>query len=75
MTRVLWIVGLSITVFVFGGAALLCIVAFITHRHLNMKGWTVLVLSAYSTYFMFRLLRSAIRYGEPTKGLSHHSSG
>ena len=49
------------------GATLLCLAALAVKRHLNMTGWTVLILGAYSVWFIFRCLLSAIRYGDPTR--------
>ena len=70
MTRILWIVGLSIALFVFSGLVIVCLVALVTHRHLNIKGGTMLVVNAYIVKLVFDWLRSAIKYGDPTKGLS-----
>jgi hypothetical protein len=67
MTRILWIVGLSIALFVFSGFVVVCLIALVTHRHLNPKGWAMLVIGAYTVKFIFGWLRSAIKYGDPTK--------
>jgi len=69
MTRSFWIVGLSITVLMFTGLAIICIAALITRRHLSATGWTMFLLSMSSVYFMFGRLRAAIRFGDPTKGM------
>lgn len=74
MTRIFWIVGLSIALLMFGGMTVLCVIALITHRHLNIKGWTMLVFGGYTAWLMFRCLRSAILYGDPTKSLIRASS-
>ena len=70
MTRILWIVGLSIALLVFSGTVILCLVALATHKHLNSKGWTVLVCDAFLLRLILGWLRSAIKYGDPTKTAS-----
>jgi hypothetical protein len=70
MTRILWIIGLSIALLVLSGFVVICLVALITYRHLNFKGWTMLVCGAFAVRFIFTGLRSAIRYGDPTKTAS-----
>ena len=69
MTRVLWIVGLSIAFFVFSGFVSICLFALVTHRHLNLTGWAMLLIGAYTVKLIFGCLRSAIKYGDPTKPL------
>ena len=71
MARLFWIVGLSITLIMFAGGLVVCIVALVTHRHLNMTGWTALLVGAYAVKFIFERLRSAILYGDPTKDLNN----
>jgi hypothetical protein len=70
MIRILWIIGFSIALHAFSGITVVCLIALITLRHLNGKGWTMFVVSAYGVYFMFGRLRASIRYGDPTKDLN-----
>jgi len=74
MTRIFWIVGLSIALFMFAAFSILCVAALIIHRHLNLTGWTMLVLSVYPAWFMFGRLRCAAKYGDPTKDMSRGDS-
>ena len=74
MARVFWIVGLSITLVMFVGSVIVCVIALVSHRHLNLTGWTMLLVGIYAVKFIFERLRSAIKYGDPTKGLSSTSS-
>ncbi len=67
MTRIFWIIGLSIALLVLSGLVILCLIALITHRHLNFRGWTMLVSGVIGVEFVFAGLRSAIRYGDPTR--------
>jgi hypothetical protein len=67
MIRIFWIIGLSVALLVFSGFVVICLFALITHRHLNSKGWMMLVSNAIAVRFIFAGLRSAIRYGDPTK--------
>lgn len=71
MTRIFWIIGLSIALLVFSGCVAICLVALITHRHLNFKGWTMLIFGAVGLKFIFDGLLSAIRYGDPTRATNH----
>jgi hypothetical protein len=71
MTRLFWIIGLSIAVFMFSGFTIVCLVTLVTRRHLNPMGWGMLILGAYAAFFMFGRLRAAIKFGDPTKGLNH----
>ncbi|MGC9223668.1 MAG: hypothetical protein ACP5E2_07065 [Terracidiphilus sp.] len=66
MIRSLWIVGLSIALIVFSGFVTLCLVALVSHRHLNLTGWTMLVFGVIGLRSIFTGLRSAIRFGDPT---------
>lgn len=74
MARLFWIVGLSIALIVFAGFLTICIVVLVTHRHLNLTGWTTLLVGGYAVKFIFERLRSAIRYGDPTADLSKNKS-
>lgn len=67
MTRTLWIIGLSIALLVLSGFVIISLVALITHRHLNFKGWGLLIFGAFAVRFVFDGLRSTIRYGDPTR--------
>jgi len=70
MTRILWIVGLSIALLVNTGFVVVCCTGLVTRRHLNSMGWFVLVLSIYLVWLIYGWLRSAIKYGDPTKSLN-----
>jgi hypothetical protein len=74
MTRILWIIGLSIALLVSSGSIIICLVALVTHRHLNLKGWTVLVGCTYGVRLIYGWLRSAIRYGDPTKSAAPNAT-
>jgi hypothetical protein len=67
MTRRLWIVGLSLAVLVYSGFVVFCLVALITQRHLDLRGWTILLLGAYAGYFAFGRLRVVLKHGDPTQ--------
>jgi hypothetical protein len=70
MARRFWITGLSLAVIVYSGFVVFCIVSLITHRHLDLKGWTILILSAYAGYFAFGRLRVVLKSGDPTTELN-----
>lgn len=74
MTRTLWIIGFLIAIVAFSGFTIICLIALITHRHLNSKGWLMLVLGVYSVWFLFGRLRSAVKCGDPTKVLGGEDS-
>jgi hypothetical protein len=65
MTRILWIIGLSLALFVFGGATILTIYAGITHRHLNSKGLVMLVGGGYVAWITLQYLRLKIGERKP----------
>ncbi len=69
MTRVLWIIGFSITVLMLAMLAVACMAALITRKHLNLTGWAMLITSSSTIWFMYGRLRAAIRYGDPTRDL------
>jgi hypothetical protein len=69
MARTFWIIGLGFACFMLSVFALVCVIALITHKHLNLTGWTTLVIGSYGAYFMFGRMRAAIRYGDPTKDM------
>jgi hypothetical protein len=61
MTRILWIVLLAIGLFVFTGFTILCVVAWITHKHLNSTGIAMLVANGCAAWFLLGLLRKEVR--------------
>jgi hypothetical protein len=76
MTRLFWIVGLGIALVVISGLVLICLIGLVTHRRLNLEGWAMLVLGSYAVKLIFGWLRSAIKYGDPTRGMNtDHSNG
>jgi hypothetical protein len=66
MARRFWITGLTLAVIVYSGFVVVCLYALITQRHLDLKGWTILILSAYAGYFAFGRLRAVLKSGDPT---------
>ena len=69
MTRILWIIGFSVTVLMFALLAVACLAALITRKHLSLTGWAMLITSSSTAWFMYGRLRAAIRYGDPTSDL------
>jgi hypothetical protein len=69
LKRAFWIAGLSITLIMFGAFAIMCVIALVVRNHLSLNAWIMLVVSGYSSWFIFRCLRSAIRHGDPTTDL------
>lgn len=69
MARVFWIIGLSITVLMFGLFFVLSLAALVRHRFLSLAAWAALIGFGSSAYFIFGRLRAAIRYGDPTQDL------
>ena len=69
MKRAFWIVGLSVALLMFTGFVTLSVVAFVIHKHLNLTGWTTLLINAYAAWFVFGRLRSTIQHGDPTRGM------
>ena len=67
MTRILWIIGLSIALLVFGGWTILIVYAGISHRHLNSKGLAMLICNGGGAWFIFQQLRQTIRERKPTR--------
>jgi hypothetical protein len=61
MTRVFWIAGLSIAFCVFAGFTALSVVAWITHKHLNQAGGTMLIVNGVAAVFILQELRSRVR--------------
>jgi hypothetical protein len=66
MTRILWIVGLSTALFVFGGWTILIVYAGISHRHLNSKGIVMLVCNTYVAWITLQYLRQKIGERKPS---------
>ncbi len=73
MTRLLWIVGLSATLLLFVGFVVLCVLAFAIHKHLNLTGWTTLLVNAYAAWFIFGRLRFAIAHGDPRRDINRET--
>ncbi len=67
MTRIFWIVGLCIALVVISALVVICLISLVTHRHLNLEGWGMLIFGAYALRLIFGWLRSAIKNGDPTK--------
>jgi len=65
MTRILWIVGLSIALFVFGGWTIGITYAGISHKHLNSKGIVMLACNGYVAWITFQYLRQKIGERRP----------
>jgi hypothetical protein len=61
MTRILWIMLLVISLFVFTCFTILCVVAWVTHRHLNSTGIAMLMANGYAAWFLLGLLRKEVR--------------
>jgi hypothetical protein len=61
MRRILWIVLLSLGLLEFAGATIFIAFAGISHRHLNTKGFTMLLVNSVASWIIFRLLSSEIR--------------
>jgi hypothetical protein len=59
--RVLWIIGLSIALIVFGGYTTVCVIALISRGHLNSKGALSLLANGYVTWIVFRYLSEKVR--------------
>jgi hypothetical protein len=66
MTRILWIMLLVVSLFIFAGFTIMCVVAWITHKHLNSTGMTMLVTNGYASWCLLGLLRKEVheRRGE-----------
>lgn len=67
MTRILWIIGLSVALFVFGGWTIAILIAGITHRHLNTRGLVMLWGNGYIAWITFQYLREKIREPKPKR--------
>jgi hypothetical protein len=61
MTRILWISLLVISLFVFTGFTILCVVTWITHKHLNSTGLAMLATNGYAAWFFLGLVRKEAR--------------
>lgn len=60
MTRILWIVGLTIALVVWGAIVVVCVIGLVTRHHLNGKGWIMLCGGAYIFWITLQYLRSKI---------------
>ena len=65
MTRALWIVGLSISLLVFGGFTAVCVIGLILRHHLNRAGVMVLLGNSFISWMIVDYLILKIR--EPQK--------
>ena len=63
MTRIFWISGLSLVLFVFGGLTIGIVYAGISHRHLNSTGIVMLVGNGYIVWLTFQYLRQKLGDG------------
>ena len=70
MTRILWITGLSIALFVFGGWTILIVYVGISHRHLNLKGIEMLVCNGFVAWITIQYLRQKISERKPFSRVS-----
>lgn len=61
MTRVLWIIGLSIALLMFGGFTILCIVGLVSRHHLNSTGVIILLSNACISWLLLDYMRLKIR--------------
>jgi hypothetical protein len=74
MIRILWIIGLCIALFVFSAFVVFCSIALFKHRFLSLSAWLLLISFASGVRFIFGWLRSAIKYGDPTKNLDPNAT-
>jgi len=65
MLRVLWIVGLSLSLIVFGGFTVMCVIGLILRHHLNATGVVVLLSNGFVSWMIVDYLMLKIR--EPRK--------
>ncbi len=61
MKRALYIAGLTLSLVVFGGFAAMAAWGGITHRHLNIKGWMMLIGNPYICWMVAVELRKQFR--------------
>jgi NO-binding membrane sensor protein with MHYT domain len=61
MTRILWIIGLVVAIFVYTGMTALCFLAWITHKHLNLTGFVMLVTNVVAAFLTLGYLRVKLR--------------
>jgi hypothetical protein len=61
VTRTLWIVGLSISLLVFGGFTAMCVIGLIFRHHLNGTGVVVLLSNGFISWMIVDYLRLKIR--------------
>jgi hypothetical protein len=60
MTRIFWIVGLSIALLFYGAWIVVIVTTGITHRHLNHKGVVMLISDAYIVWITYHYLRQKL---------------
>ena len=61
MTRILWIIGLSLSLVVFGGVTAMCLVGLITRHHLNFTGTVILLSNGFVSWRILEYLLLKIR--------------
>jgi uncharacterized membrane protein len=61
MVRVLWIIGLSISLLVFGGFTVMCVIGLILRHHLNGTGVVVLLSNGFISWMIVDYMRLKIR--------------
>jgi len=61
MAKVLWIIGLSLSLLVFGGFTLICIVGLILRHHLNATGIFILISNGFISWMILDYLVLKIR--------------
>lgn len=75
MTRVLWIIGLSFALLVFGGWTVVILIAGITHKHLNRTGLMMLVANGYLAWIILKYLRQKISAARPDPSSADEEAG
>jgi hypothetical protein len=65
MTRTLWIIGLVGAIIFFAGMTTVCMVAWITHKHLNLTGFVMLMTNAFALLLTLGYLRVKLRERTP----------
>jgi hypothetical protein len=63
MARILWIVGLTIALVMFGASVVVCVTGLVTRHHLNGKGWVMLCGGACIFWITLQYLRMKIAEG------------
>jgi hypothetical protein len=70
IARALSIVGLTIALIMFGGLAVVCVIALITHHHLNSRGCITLFGNSWICWITLQYLRLKIAEGRSQTELS-----